>query len=412
MDVHSTPDRQVDAPEHSRLTALRRRRWFWLVVLLLAAAVVAFFVLRRPDSAREAAEAARANRPVPVGIAAAEVGDMPLTLDAIGTVTPLATVTVHTRIDGYLTRIGFREGEDVRKGDFLAEVDPRPYRIALEQTQAQLAKDQALLRNAETDLTRYRNLVAEDSIARQQLDTQESLVGQYRAQVKLDQALVDDAKLNLDYTRIVSPIDGRVGLRLVDEGNYVRASDTTGIVVVTQMAPITVVFTLPEDRLPKLQARLQQTRALPVDAYDRRGDTRIATGRLATLDNQIDSSTGTIKLKAQFDNADERLYPNQFVNVRLLVETLKGVTIVPAAAVQRGASGAYVYVVGSDDTVAVRQVTTGLSAADRTQITQGLVAGERVVTDGVDRLRDGSRVTEPGRTGPAGTGAVGTKAAS
>lgn len=407
MDVHSTPDREVEAQQQPRPLTRRRPRWPWLVLLLLAAAAAAIFILRRPDQAQEAADAARANRPVPVGVATVESGDMPLTLDAIGTVTPLATVTVRTRIDGYLTRIGFREGQDVRKGDFLAEVDPRPYRIALEQAQAQLAKDQALLRNAETDLTRYRNLVAEDSIARQQLDTQESLVGQYRAQVKLDQALVDDAKLNLDYTRIVSPIDGRVGLRLVDEGNYVRASDTTGIVVVTQMKPISVVFTLPEDRLPKLQARMQQTRALPVAAYDRSGDTRIATGTLATLDNQIDATTGTIKLKAQFDNADERLYPNQFVNVRLLADTLKGIIIVPSAAVQLGGSGAYVYVVGADDTVTVRKVTTGLAEGDRTQITQGLAAGERVVTDGVDRLREGSRVTIP-----AAAGATGTKAAS
>jgi len=398
MDVHTTPDSEVEPPERqgpAPAASARRRRWPWLLALLLVAGAVAFFMLRRPDQAREAAEAARANRPVPVGIASAEVADMPVTIEAIGTVTPLATVTVRTRIDGHLTQVGFREGQDVRKGDFLAEVDPRPYRIALEQAEAQLAKDQALLRNAEVDLDRYRNLVAEDSIARQQLDTQESLVRQSRAQVQLDQAQVDNAKLNLDYTRIVSPIDGRVGLRLVDQGNYVRTSDTTGIVVVTQMKPISVVFTIPEDRLPKVQARLRRSPSLPVTAFDRSGDEQIATGSLATIDNQIDATTGTVKLKAGFANDDERLYPNQFVNVRLLVDTLAGVTVVPSAAVQRGASGAYVYLVGADDTVAVRAVTTGLSDGDRTQVTQGLTTGDRVVTDGVDRLRDGIRVTQP-----------------
>lgn len=396
MDVPSTPPPEVTAATDRPRTAPRRRtRWFVPALALLIAAVVAVVLLRRSDNASQTADAAKSDRPIPVSIATAVIADMPVTIDALGTVTPLATVTVRTRIDGHLTRIGFREGEEVRKGDFLAEVDPRPYRIAVEQAEAQLAKDRALLRNAEVDLTRYRNLVAEDSIARQQLDTQESLVGQYRAQVQLDQAQLDDAKLNLDYCRIVSPLDGRVGLRLVDEGNYVRTSDTDGIVVVTQMKPITVVFTVPEDRLQQVLARLRHSPTLPVAAYDRSGTNLIAQGVLSTIDNRIDATTGTIKLKASFANDDARLYPNQFVNVRLLVDTLSGVAVVPAAAVQRGVSGPYVYVVNADDTVAVRLVTTGATEGDRTQITKGLTPGERVVTDGVDRLRDGIRVTQP-----------------
>ena len=393
MDAHTTPETEVAAPDQPR--PRRRRGWLWVAFALLLAVGVGVLLVRRSDEARQADESARVERPVPVADAVVAVADMPVTIDALGTVTPLATVTVQTRIDGALTRIGFREGQDVRKGDFLAEVDPRPYRIALEQAEAQLAKDQALLRNAEVDLNRYRNLVAEDSIARQQLDTQESLVRQYSAQVKLDQALVDEARLNLDYCRILSPVDGRVGLRLKDEGNYIRASDTSGIVVITQLQPITVVFTIPEDKLQLVLSRLQRSPSLPVTAYDRSGVTRIADGTLATIDNQIDATTGTIKLKASFANADERLYPNQFVNVRLLVDTLTGVTVVPSAAVQRGTSGAYVYVINADHTVAARPVTIGTAGGDRTQIRSGLTVGERIVSDGVDRLREGSKVTVP-----------------
>lgn len=393
MDAHTTPETEVAAPDQPR--PRRRRGWLWVALALLLAVGVGFLLVRRADEARQADESARVERPVPVADAVVAVADMPVTIDALGTVTPLATVTVQTRIDGALTRIGFREGQDVRKGDFLAEVDPRPYRIALEQAEAQLAKDQALLRNAEVDLNRYRNLVAEDSIARQQLDTQESLVRQYSAQVKLDQALVDEARLNLDYCRILSPVDGRVGLRLKDEGNYIRASDTSGIVVITQLQPITVVFTIPEDKLQLVLSRMQRSPSLPVAAYDRSGVTRIADGTLATIDNQIDATTGTIKLKASFANADERLYPNQFVNVRLLVDTLTGVTVVPSAAVQRGTSGAYVYVINADHTVAARPVTIGTAGGDRTQIRSGLTVGERIVSDGVDRLREGSKVTVP-----------------
>ena len=393
MDAHTTPETEVAASDQPR--PRRRRGWLWVALALLLAVGVGVLLVRRSDEARQAEDNARVERPVPVADAVVAVADMPVTIDALGTVTPLATVTVQTRIDGALTRIGFREGQDVRKGDFLAEVDPRPYRIALEQAAAQLAKDQALLRNAEVDLNRYRNLVAEDSIARQQLDTQESLVRQYSAQVKLDQALVDEARLNLDYCRILSPVDGRVGLRLKDEGNYIRASDTSGIVVITQLQPITVVFTIPEDKLQLVLSRLQRSPSLPVVAYDRSGVTRIADGTLATIDNQIDATTGTIKLKASFANADERLYPNQFVNVRLLVDTLTGVTVVPSAAVQRGASGAYVYVINADHTVAARPVTVGTAGGDRTQILSGLTVGERIVSDGVDRLREGSKVTGP-----------------
>ncbi len=413
MDVHNSAAAPVAAETHAPVetapSASARRRWIVVALVLAAVAVIALAVLGGSREAPPAEGGQPKDRPVPVVAAPAAIADMPISLDALGTVTPLATVTVQTRIDGQLMQLGFREGQDVRKGDFLAEIDPRPYQIALEQAQAQLAKDQAQLKNAEVDVNRYRQLIAEDSIARQTLDTQEALVRQYRAQVQLDQAEVDNARLNLDYTRIVSPIDGRVGLRVVDVGNYIRTSDTDGLVVITQMHPITVVFTVPEDKLPMVLARQQRPLAVPVTAFDRSGDKQIATGTLATIDNKIDSTTGTVKMKAMFANNDERLYPNQFVNVRLIVDTLKGITVVPAGAVQRGASGAYVYVVEAGGTVAVRPVTPGVSDGTQTQITAGLAAGEQVVIDGVDRLREGSKVTlpatSPSATSPSAAGA-------
>ena len=341
------------------------------------------------------------DRPVPVAVGTAASVDAPMTLDALGTVTPLAMVTARPRIAGHLLQVAFREGQFVRKGEFLALVDPRPYQAALDEAEGQLAKDRALLRNAELDVERYRQLVAEDSIARQQLDTQESLVRQYRATVKVDEAQVETARLNVAYCRIVSPIDGRVGLRQVDEGNYVQTGDSNGIVVITQMQPISVVFTIPQDDLPAVLARLRQGASLPVTAFDRAGTRQLAVGVLATIDNQIDPATGTIKLRAQFDNAQEQLFPNQFVNIRLLVDTAHDAIVVPSSAVQRGAKGTYVYVVAADSTVAVRPVTVGLSFGDRTQVTAGVVPGERVVTDGVDRLRDGITVSLPDQGKPA-----------
>jgi membrane fusion protein, multidrug efflux system len=277
-------------------------------------------------------------------------------------------------------------------------IDTRPYVIALAQSQAQLARDQALLQNAEIDLARFQKLMSQDSIARQQVDTQRFLVSQNRATVQSDQAAVASAKLNLDYCHITAPVGGRVGLRLVDQGNYVQAGDTSGIVVITQIQPITAVFTLPEDDLPAITKRLRAGATLPVAAYDRSMTTKLADGRLSTIDNQIDPTTGTVKLKAEFDNRDESLFPSQFVNARLLIDTLKDVAVAPRAAVLRGAPGDFVYLVKSDDTVAIRKVTLGPADGERIAILDGLKPGDRVVVDGTDRLRDGARVSIAGDT--------------
>lgn len=327
-------------------------------------------------------------------------GDMPVTLTQLGTVTPLATVTVKTQISGYLVQVAFKEGQMVTKGDFLAQIDPRPYQVALEQAQAQLAKDQALLKNAQLDLQRYNTLVAQNSIAKQTRDTQVSLVAQYEATVKADQAQIDAQKLNLTYCRIISPVTGRVGLRQVDPGNYVQTSDPNGIVVVTQLQPISVIFTLPEDNLPEVMKRVRAGASLPVTAFDRTGSTELATGKLDTVDNQIDTTTGTVKLRAIFDNDQDALFPNQFVNVKLLVNTLHDADIVPNAALQRGAPGTFVYVVKPENTVGVQKVKPGPSDGQRIAILSGLEPGENVVIDGADRLRDGAKITvapaEPG----------------
>jgi multidrug efflux system membrane fusion protein len=402
MDLQRTIERESVARETSRGKGHPwRRRAATLAIFALISATAIAWLMRPQQDSQQSLSRSSTDWPVTVVAGSAETADVPLSLEALGTVVPLATITVRTQINGQLTRLGFREGQHVRKGDFLAEIDPRPYQAALAQAEGQLARDQALLRNAEVDLIRYRQLVAEDSIARQTLDTQESLVRQYRATVKVDQAQVDSARLNLGYCRIVSPVEGRVGLRLVDEGNYVQTTDANGIVVVTQLQPITVVFTIPEDNLQKVLARLRAGARLPVAAYDRAGATELAAGVLATIDNQIDPTTGTVRLKAQFDNSDERLFPNQFVNIRLLVDTVRDATVIPSAAVQRGAHGTYVYVIGADATAASRPVTIGASDGERVQVIKGIEPGERVVTDGVDRLRDGIKVSIAAHAGSA-----------
>jgi membrane fusion protein, multidrug efflux system len=341
--------------------------------------------------------------PVPVGVATVQTGDMPVTLTGLGTVTPLATVTVKTQINGYLTEVAFQEGQMVKKGDFLAQIDPRPYQVALEQAEGQFAKDQALLKNAQLDLARYNTLVAQNSIATQTRDTQVSLVAQDQAAIKTDQAQIDVQKLNLIYCHIISPVTGRVGLRQVDAGNYVQTSDPNGIVVVTQLQPISVIFTLPEDNLPAVLKRLHAGASLVATAYDRTGTTELGTGHLETVDNQIDTTTGTVKLRAIFDNEQQILFPNQFVNVQLLVDTLHDADIVPSAAIQHGAPGAFVYVVKPGQTAAVQKVKLGPGDGQHIAVLDGLQPGEKVVVDGADRLREGAKVTLAAMGNPEGT---------
>jgi multidrug efflux system membrane fusion protein len=331
--------------------------------------------------------------PAPVVADTAQTGDVDITLNALGTVTPLATVTVRTQINGQLTEVAFKEGQLVKKGDFLAQIDPRPYQAALEQTEGQLARDQGLLDQARVDLARYERLSKTNAIPKQQYEDQIYIVKQYEGSVKTDQAQVDTQKLNLTYCRIVSPVDGRVGLRLIDQGNYVQVSDNSGLVVITQLQPITVVFTVPEDNVAQIVKRLHADATLPVTAYDRSGTTKLATGTLMAIDSQIDTTTGTLKLKAQFANDDDGLFPNQFVNVKLLVDVLHGVTVIPTSAIQRGAPGTFVYLVNADNAVTARPVTLGPSSGDHVAVRSGLSPGERAVVDGADRLRDGAKVT-------------------
>jgi len=354
---------------------------------------------------------AMANMPQPVSVATARAGDMPIVITALGTVTPLASVTVRTQLSGTLQSVYFEEGQMVKKGDVLAQIDPRPYQISLANAEGQLARDQALLATAHLDLKRYQTLLSQDSIASQQVDTQASLVRQYEGTVKSDQANVDTYKLDLTYARITAPVSGRVGLRQVDPGNYVTPSDTNGIVVLTQLEPISVIFTTSEDNLPSITKQLRAGKKMPVTAYDRSNTTMLERGSLETLDNQIDTTTGTVKLRASFVNHEQALFPNQFVNARLLVDTIHDAVIVPTSAVLNGSQGQYVYVAKPDNTVSVRLVKVGLVDAERTSIASGLGVDERVVTDGSDRLREGAKISIPAEHPQHATGASGASAA-
>jgi len=330
---------------------------------------------------------------VPVVAVPAATADIGVQLEGLGTVTPVATVTVRSRVDGQLMKILFREGQVVRSGELLAEIDPRPFEVQLAQAEAQLARDTAQLKNAQIDLERYRVLFKQDSIAKQQLDTQEALVRQTEATLKMDQASIDNARLQLTYSRITAPVSGRLGLRQVDLGNMVRSGDATGLVVITQLQPITVVFPIAEDSLPPVMKKLAAGEKLPVTAYDRAGKTQLASGTLITADNVIDPSTGTVKLKAQFANEDYALFPSQFVNARMLVDTRRDATVVPTAAVQRGTPGTFVYAVDPEKkVVSVRKVRLGPAQGERVAIEEGLAPGTLVVVDGTDRLREGATV--------------------
>jgi membrane fusion protein, multidrug efflux system len=377
----------------SRPSRRSRLRWLFWVLLALAIIGAVVWYYPRPENQPKTAGRSQFSGPVPVGVSPVQKGDMPVILNQLGTVTPLATVTVKTQINGYLTEVAFQEGQMVKKGDFLAQIDPRPYQVALEQAEGQLAKDQALLKNAQLDLARYNTLVSQNSIATQTRDTQIYLVAQDQAAVKIDQAQIDTQKLNLTYCHIISPVTGRVGLRQVDAGNYVQTSDANGIVLVTQLQPISVIFTLPEDNLPEVFKRWHAGAALPVTAYDRTGTVELDKGTLNTIDNQIDTTTGTVKLRAMFDNARWILFPNQFVNVQIVVDTVHDIDIVPTAAIQRGAPGTFVYLVKPDHTVAVQKVKLGPGDGQHVAVVDGLQPGESVVVDGADRLRDGAKVT-------------------
>jgi multidrug efflux system membrane fusion protein len=390
--------------------AFVRRHWVALLVAVLAVGLmIGFFAYLRHKQAPAAGGPGRGgqNGPVSVSVATVASGDIQLRIPALGTVTPLATVTVRTQISGVMQKILFTEGQTVRQGDPLAQIDPRPYEAALQQMQGNLKRDQALLADARLDLKRYEGLVKEDSIAQQQLDTQRALVDQYVGTIEADEGQVKTASVNLIFTHIAAPVTGRVGLRQVDQGNYVTPGDANGIVLINQLQPITVIFPIPEDNVPALMRRLHEGGPMTVEAYDRTNSAMLAQGKLLTVDNQIDVTTGTVKLRAQFENADSLLFPNQFVNIQLLQELLHDQIIIPNAAVRRGAPNGvvstFVYVVGSDHTVKVRPVTLGVVDGERVAVTKGLSVGEIVVTEGGDRLRDGAQVVLPTPKGPAAT---------
>jgi multidrug efflux system membrane fusion protein len=393
-----------DAEVRSRLDKAMQRWRLWLVVLAVAVVGLYFFIARsRPDSSTQAPPDA-VHTIVPVAAAPTKLGDMNQYISAIGTVTAYNTVTVKSRVDGQLDKVNFTEGQLVKAGDLLAEIDPRPYQVQLTQAEGTLAKDLASLENAKILLARDQELYNQKVLARQDLDNQQAAVGQYAGSIQSDKGAVDNAKLQLVYSRITSPITGRVGLRLVDAGNIIHATDATGLAVITQLQPIAVDFGIPADDLPRLQNAMKANPQLPVDAYNRDFKHQLAAGTLLTTDNQIDQSTGTIKLKASFPNQDNALFPNQFVNAKLLVNTLHNAILIPAAGLQRSQQGLFVYVVKPDQTVEMRSVTVGATQGDVIAIATGLAAGDLVVTDGVDKLQQGSHVNvQTAAVPPAGT---------
>jgi multidrug efflux system membrane fusion protein len=397
-----------------------KRAYIWAIVLVTVAVAAGGYYYYSRQAGSEAVPGSgsgkgwgkgsgkgdRKGANVPVVAVPATTADVGVLLDGLGSVTPVATVTVRSRIDGQLMRLNFKEGQLVREGDLLAEIDSRAAQVQLSTAEGQLARDQALLKNAQLDLERYRTLFKQDSIAKQQLDTQDALVRQYEATLKVDHASIESARLQLVYSRITAPVSGRIGLRQVDVGNIVRAGDANGIVVITQLQPITVVFSIPEDNLPPVMKKLQSGERLTATAFDRAGKTQLAAGMLITADNQIDPATGTVKLKAQFANEDLALFPNQFVNVRLLVDTRRGATVIPGSAVQRGTPGTFVYSVDpATRAVSVRKVTLGPTQGELVSV-EGISPGTLVVVDGADRLREGAvvemvvRDTSPPKEGP------------
>jgi multidrug efflux system membrane fusion protein len=369
--------------------------WVWLLVALAIGGLAYYMHVSAP--APTASTGKKGGKKggggdVPVSVAKARRGSVPIYLDGLGTVSAYYTVLVRSRVDGQLMSVPVNEGDMVKEGQVIAEIDPRPYQVMLEQAEGNMARDEALLANAKVDLERYTTLLSTDSIPKQQLDTQKALVAQYEGNIKTDQAAVDNAKLQLVYAHITAPITGRIGLRLVDPGNIVHAADTTGLLLITQLQPIAVLFTIPEDSLPQVLQKLRAGASLQVDAYNRDKTEKLGTGKLSTVDNTIDPTTGTSKLKAIFENANNALFPNQFVNIRLLVDTLSNQVVVPEAAVQQGSNGPFVYTVGEDAKVKVQPVQPGVTENNFTQILSGVTDSDAVVTDGVDKLQNGSRV--------------------
>ena len=389
------------APTATKPAERRRsgRRWLWLPVLVLLAAGVWYFGPKAGSMASTGSSAPSkegkkgGSGVVPVVAAKARKGDIGVYITGLGSVTPVYTDMIKSRVDGQLMKVHYQEGDMVHEGDLLLEIDPRPYQVMLEQAEGQLARDQATLNNARVDLDRYTKLLAQNAIPEQQLATQKATVAQSEGVVKTDQAQIDNAKLDLIYCQITAPITGRVGLRLVDPGNIVHATDTNALVVITQIQPISVIFTVAEDDLPVVLRKLAAGQHLTAEAWDRGNTTKIGTGTLATVDNQIDPTTGSLRLRANFDNSDNLLFPNQFVNVRLLVEEKYGVTLVPTAVIQRTSSTTYVYAVKDDHTVTVKQVTPGVVEGDSTEITSGVDPGDVLVMTGVDKLQEGTPVT-------------------
>ncbi|MBL0285032.1 MAG: MdtA/MuxA family multidrug efflux RND transporter periplasmic adaptor subunit [Zoogloea sp.] len=416
----SSPSSSASSPSSAH-PPKSRRVWFYVMALAVLAGG-GWYATHRPadEGAAKSSDArrggpgggGRGDRPTPVTLATIASGDIRVVVPALGSVVPRNQVTVRTRVDGPLLAVKFVEGQPVKAGEVLALIDPEPFKATLAQARGTLARDAALLKNARIDLDRYRGLLAQDSIARQQVDTQEALLRQYQGTVQADEATVKSAELQLSYTTITAPISGRAGLRTVDPGNIVKASDAAGLVTIAQQTPITAVFAVPEDRLPAIMQRIRGGRSLKVEAWDRDMKTRLAEGSLLAVDSQIDSATGTVKLKAEFANRDGSLFPNQFVNVRLLLDTLAGVVVVPTAAVQQGAKGSFVYRLGEGSKVAAVPVRLGPVDGALAAVEAGLAGGDKVVVDGLDKLKDGAQVEAidpkaadaPGREKKGGNG--------
>ncbi len=389
----ATPPPPSTPPTHVRKKSYW---WVWVLLLCLAGGAAYRWYPRTTEGQSSAGKDGKGDkgggRAVPVVAATSRKGDMPVYLPGLGSVTAFNTVTVRSRVDGQIIKIAFTEGQTVKENDLLVEIDPRPFQVMLEQAEGQKARDVALLQNALIDQERYKVLYSQEAIPKQQLDTQLSTVAQYQATIKSDQAAIDNAKLQLVYCKITSPLTGRIGLRLVDQGNIIHATDANGLVVITQLQPIAVIFNIAEDSLPAVRRKMQ-TETLHIDAYDRDLKKKLAQGKLLTIDNQIDQSTGTVRFKGEFANEDNALFPNQFVNARLLLDTRHNAVIIPTAAIQHSASSTFVYVVKADNTAEVRTIVSTLTEGDEAAVDSGLEPGENVVIDGVDKLQQGTKVS-------------------